>query len=235
MNASTPDAAAPPQPKDAGPVAPAANVPSVKKQYSGMSYGARRGWTVPRWMKDAFVVFALCAVAGVVVSKAVQHFGSEAERARTLLEADDLGGKPAAPFTLPARGGGTLDLAQLKGKVVLVNFWASWCEPCRAEEPSMQKLAESFAPGTFALVAVSVDDGWDPVEKFFAGRKPAYQVALDQGAVVSFRYGTHKFPESYLLDPDGRLRLKFVGPRNWTDKSVFTLLEGLGAKPVRGG
>ena len=209
--------------------------PAAPKQYSGMAYGGRRTWTVPRWVKEAFVVFATLVLAIIAASKAVQHVGGAAERARSLLEADELDGRPAFPFRLPMRGGGTLDLAQYKGKVVLVNFWASWCAPCRDEEPSLQKLAQSLDPASFVVVAVSVDDGWAPVEKFFAGRKPAYQVALDTGAAVSFRYGTHKFPESYLVDQTGDLKLKFIGPRDWMDPSVFTLLQSMGVKPLAKG
>ncbi|GAC1345259.1 MAG: hypothetical protein NVSMB23_21170 [Myxococcales bacterium] len=213
---------------------PAAGAEAPRKQYSGMSYDGRRTWTVPRWLKEAFVAFAIAAVVAVGASKAVQHFGGPADRAKTVLEADDLSGAPAFPFQLPARGGGTLDLASLKGKLVLVNFWASWCAPCREEEPSLQKLARALEPGTFEVVAISVDDGWAPIEKFFNGAKPAYQVALDQGAVVSQRFGTRQFPESYLLDQRGNLKLKFVGPRNWADPSVVTLLESMGARRSRG-
>lgn len=209
-----------------------------RKQYSGMSYDGRKSWTVPRWLKEAFVAFAVAAVVAVATSKAVQHFGGAADRAKTVLEADELPGDPAFPFQLPARGGGTLDLTALKGKLVLVNFWASWCAPCREEEPSLQALARSLEPGTFQVVAVSVDDGWAPIEKFFAGKAPAYQVVLDQGAAVSQRFGTRKFPESYLVDQSGKLKLKFVGPRNWSDPSVVTLLESMGARrnrDLRGG
>lgn len=210
-------------------------VAQPKKQYSGMEYQAVRTWTVPRWMKEAFVAFAAAVLAVIAASKVVQHRGGEGERARALLEADELDGRPAFPFQLPARGGGTLDLSQLRGKVVLVNFWASWCQPCREEEPSLQALAAALPKGSFEVVAVSVDDGWSPVDQFFGGKNPAYAVALDRGAAVSQRYGTRQFPESYLLDQEGHLRLKFVGPRNWTDPNVFTLLESLGVKaPARG-
>ena len=113
---------------------------------------------------------------------------------------------------------------------MLVNFWASWCAPCRDEEPSLAALAKSFDPATLEVVALSVDDGWEPIEKFFGGRTPAYHVLFDEGGRTSLRYGTSKFPESYLIDGHGHLKLKFVGPRNWLDPSLYTLLQEMGAR-----
>src|SRR5216683_670403 len=136
-----------------------------------MPKAARRTWVVPRWLKEAFVAFALIAIGVVGVSKAVQHFGGRANRA-----------------------------------------------------------AGAMDPGKFQLVAISVDEGgWPAIDKFFAGNPPPYAVALDQTARISQVYGTTKFPESYLIDSSGTLRLKFIGPRNWTDPAVFTLLASYGA------
>ena len=104
-----------------------------RKQYSGMGYDGRKTWTVPRWLKEAFVAFAVAAVVAVGASKAVQHFGGAADRARTVLEADELSGQPAFPFQLPVRGGGTLDLSALKGKLVLVIF--NQCQLPDDDEP----------------------------------------------------------------------------------------------------
>ena len=202
----------------------------MSKPYSGIPLDQKRTWVVPRWLKEAFVAFAVVAVVAVALSKGLQHFGGAADRARNAVEADELDGAPAAAFKLPARGGGELDLTALRGKPVLVNFWATWCPPCREEMPSLARLAQSFDPGTFEVVTVSVDDGWEPIEKFLSTPKTPYRVVLDLGAKVSRTYGTTKFPESYLLDRDGRLRLKFVGPRNWMDPHVATLLEGFGAR-----
>jgi len=202
----------------------------MSKPYSGIPLDQKRTWVVPRWLKEAFVAFAVVAVAAVAISKAVQHVGGRTERAAGAVEADTMDGSPATTFKLPARGGGDLDLTSLHGKTVLVNFWATWCPPCREEMPSLSRLAQQFDPSTFEVVAVSVDDGWDPVEKFLAQPKTPFRVVLDEGAKISRAYGTTKFPESYLLDQDGKLRLKFVGPRNWMDPNVATLLEGYGAK-----
>ncbi len=203
--------------------------------YSSMPKDARRTWIVPRSLKEAFVAFAMVAVLTVGISKAVQHFGGRFERARGAVDADDLGQRPAPSFRLPSRGGGQLELSKLRGKLVLVNFWATWCPPCRDEMPSLEKLAASLEPGSFEIVAVSVDESWAPVEKFLSPRTP-FQVALDDGARTSRLYGTSKFPESYLVDAEGNLRLKFVGPRQWDDPNMVRLLESLGArrKPVHG-
>ena len=200
----------------------------MSKPYSGIPIDEKRTWVVPRWLKEAFVAFALVAVAAVGVFKGVQHFGGRAERARSAVSADEV--DYAAPgFRLPARGGGEVDLKALQGKLVLVNFWATWCPPCVEEMPSLTRLAQEFDPAFLEVVAVSVDDGWAPVDKFLAKPRTPFRVALDLEAKVSRTYGTTKFPESYLVDKDGKVRLKFVGPRNWMDPNVATLLESYGA------
>jgi thiol-disulfide isomerase/thioredoxin len=202
----------------------------MSKPYSGIPIDEKRTWVVPRWLKEAFVAFALVAIAAVIISKAVQHFGGVADRARSAVEADEMDGAPAVAFKLPARGGGEIDLASLRGKPVLVNFWATWCPPCRDEMPSLSRLAQSFDPQSFEVVTVSVDDGWAPVDKFLEAPRTPFRVVLDEGAKISRTYGTTKFPESYLVDKDGKLRLKFVGPRNWMDPNVATLLQTYGAR-----
>jgi len=206
----------------------------MSKPYSGIPIDEKRTWVVPRWLKEAFVAFAVVAVLAVGISKSVQHFGGAKERAQSAVAADELSGDPAAPFHLPARGGGQVELAALKGKLVLVNFWATWCPPCRDEMPSLTRLAQSFDRQSFEVLAVSVDDGWEPIDKFLAQPSTPFRVALDSGAKVSRLYGTTKFPESYLVDRDGKLLLKFVGPRNWTDPNMGALLEAYGARRSKG-
>jgi len=186
---------------------------------------------VPRWLKEALIAFALVAVLAVVISKGVQQAGGGLERARRAAEAEPLD-YPAQSFKLPARGGGEVDLSSLHGKPVLINFWATWCPPCREEMPSLGRLGQQFETSSFEIVAVSVDEGgWPAIDQFLAKPKTPYRVALDQGGAISTSYGTTKLPESYLVDKDGHVRLKFVGPRNWLDPNIVTLLESFGAKP----
>ena len=200
------------------------------RAYSSMPKAARRTWVVPRWLKEAFVAFAVISIAVVGVSKALQHFGGKVNRAASALEADELRIGAAPAFSLPDRDGKPVDLSAYRGKVVLLNFWATWCPPCRDEEPSLRQLARAMDPRKFQLLAVSVDEGgWPAIDKFFSGNRPPYAVALDPSARISQTYGTTKYPESYLIDSEGNLRLKFIGPRNWTDPAVFTLLDSYGA------
>ena len=181
-------------------------------------------------LKWSLAVCLVVAVGTFAARKISLETISVLEQSRATLDARELPREAAIAFALPMRDGETLDFEQLKGKVVLVTFWTSWCPPCRAEEPSLRELATMFSRDSFQLVAVSADDGWDAVDKFFAGRKPPYSVALDRGAIVSRSWGTTKFPESYLVDASGNLRLKFAGPRDWTDLDVLTLLQELGAR-----
>jgi len=200
------------------------------RSYSSMPKAGRRVWVVPRWVKEAFVALAVVALAAVAASKFVQHFGGKGSRAAGAMDADELPPVAAPPFSLPMRDGMQIDLSEYRGKVVLLNFWATWCPPCRDEEPSLRQLAKAMDPKKFQLVAVSVDEGgWPVIDKFFGGKAPPYAIALDQNARISQTYGTTKFPESYLIDSSGTLRLKFIGPRNWADPAVFTLLDSYGA------
>jgi thiol-disulfide isomerase/thioredoxin len=201
----------------------------MSKAYSGIPINEKRTWIVPRWLKEAFVAFALVSAIAIGASKGLQHLGGKLEHARSSIEADELD-RPAEALQLPVRGGGQLALSSLKGKLVLVNFWATWCPPCRDEMPSLTKLAQTFDPQSFEVLAVSVDDGWQPVEKFLSKQEP-FRVVLDEGGQVSRHWGTSKFPESYLVDREGHVRLKFIGPRNWMDPNVATVLESYGAKP----
>ncbi len=202
------------------------------KPYSGIPLENRRDWVVPRRLKEIFVAFALVCIACVAASKIMARYGGGLEKAAGALDADAIDGTAPA-FELPARGGGTVKLQGAPGKVTLVNFWASWCEPCRDEEPSLDKLPALLDPGSFQLLAVSADEGWEPVERFFGTRVPNYHVALDQDGKVRDRWGTNKFPETYLVDASGALKFKIIGPRDWTSPEALALLEQLGARPAR--
>jgi peroxiredoxin len=125
-------------------------------------------------------------------------------------------------------------LSAYRGKVVFLNFWQSFCEPCREEMPSMEELQRQIGSDEFVILAISSDEGWDPVRRFFP-RGTAMTVLLDpppEGETmgkIAKRYGTEKWPDTYLIDKQGRVRYYYVNRRDWDSQNaiacVRTLLE----------
>jgi thiol-disulfide isomerase/thioredoxin len=153
---------------------------------------------------------------------------------------------PAPPIELPTADGKRFSLAAARGQVVVVNFWATWCPPCAKEMPSMVKLGEELArqyPGKFRMVAVSVDDAPGAVERFFAGAPyrglpKDVVVALEPGAgdVTRGYYCSGrgacrpedvKFPETYIVDREGRIVAIVVGDIDWSEAPTKKYLQSL--------
>jgi peroxiredoxin len=133
------------------------------------------------------------------------------------LGAPDLAGAPVAPpFDLPRAAGGRLALSELAGRVVLLNFWATWCAPCRDELPALQALHETLAREGLAVVAVSVDAGApDAVARFAAARGLGFAVLHDPSEEVARRYGALAYPTSVVIDRSGRIVQRAVGAFAW--------------------
>ncbi|HET7753177.1 MAG TPA: TlpA disulfide reductase family protein [Anaeromyxobacteraceae bacterium] len=147
---------------------------------------------------------------------------------------------PAPPATVELSDGRPLVLTQLKGEVVFVNFWATWCPPCRDEMPSMVQLGQELSqryPNKFRMVAVSVDESWQEVADFFGGRPPpGVLVVRDPEQIATRSYycaarggcpDSYKFPETYIVDREGRLVAYIVGPRDWSNPAAKQFLERL--------
>lgn len=124
--------------------------------------------------------------------------------------------------------GNTLKLSGLKGKVVLLNFWATWCPPCREEIPSMMKLNGIMAGKPFQLVAISIDEGGKPaVESFFKESGYSLPAYLDESGASAKSYGITGVPESFIIDKNGVLVKKIIGGASWDSPEVVSILEGL--------
>ncbi|MEZ4474176.1 MAG: TlpA disulfide reductase family protein [bacterium] len=134
---------------------------------------------------------------------------------------------PAPDIEVKTKDGGTLKLSDLRGKVVFVNFWATWCPPCRAEVPDLEKLAAEMKHSPFEVLAVSSDQSFEDIDRFFEGRQTALRVGLDAEQRWAAVYGTEKLPETYVVDRQGRLRLRFVNVHPWTDSRIQRYLEWL--------
>ena len=124
--------------------------------------------------------------------------------------------------------GSTLKLSDLKGKVVLLNFWATWCPPCREEIPSMMKLNSLMSGKSFQMVAISIDEGGKPaIESFFKESGFSLPTYLDESGAASKSYGITGVPESFIIDKKGILVKKIIGGFSWDSPEVVSFLEGL--------
>lgn len=135
-------------------------------------------------------------------------------------------------FELKRIDGTPLKLSDFRGKIVILNFWASWCNPCVEEFPSMMKLIEEFK-GDVAVVAVTSEESKVDVETFmkaFALPKPNFEVVWDADKAVMQKYGVEKVPESFLVGRDGKLLRKVTGVENWNSPDAIEFFKLLLAK-----
>ncbi len=107
--------------------------------------------------------------------------------------------------------GKKVDLASLKGKVVLVDFWASWCGPCKEEMPVLEALNEKFATQGLVIVGVSIDSSPKKMNKFLKGTPVSFRIVHDRKLVVANRYEPETMPTSYLIGRDGKVRYVHEG------------------------
>ena len=133
-------------------------------------------------------------------------------------------GTPAPDFSL-SDGTRTVRLADYRGKVVLVNFWATWCTPCIEEIPSLEALQKEMPQ--IVILAVSIDDDPDAYRRFLVDHQVTLLTVNDPAQRVNALYGTHLFPETYVVDRSGNLRRKFVIAQNWTSPEILTYLRHL--------
>jgi len=138
-------------------------------------------------------------------------------------------GKPAPDFTLKDLSGNPVTLSSLKGKVVLVNFWATWCPPCREEVPSLVRMNQALQGKPFQLLAISIDEGGKKaVQEFFQKSGQVLPAFLDSDGAVAKRYGTTGVPETFVVDAKGIIVKKVVGAMDWSDPKVLNALVELG-------
>jgi len=144
-------------------------------------------------------------------------------------------GGPAPDFTIqdPDR---TVSLNQFHGKIVVLNFWATWCPPCVEELPSLEQMQKDLGDKGVVVLGVSVDDSADDYHKFLKDhnvdfltvRDPEQQRSqLGVVAPVASKYGSYKFPETYIIDRNGVVRRKFIGPVNWNQQEIVEYLTRL--------
>lgn len=181
------------------------------------------------WLQWALVVTALVTLITLIGMHIVT---GESRREIALAAAIDLNAQlvsgPAPDFEVVKSDGTKLRLSQLRGKVVFVNFWATWCPPCREEIPDLEALAKKMKHVPFEILAVSSDESWQDIKTFMGNKESRMLIGLDPGKqAISHRFGTEKLPETYVVDRDGNLRLRFINVQPWTDERIHRYLEWL--------
>ena len=140
-------------------------------------------------------------------------------------------GRPAAAFTLTTFDGAAVDLTQLRGQVVVVNFWASWCVPaCYDEAPSLERAWQAYRERGVVLIGVNIQDKEEPARRFLAQFRHTFPNAPDPSGRVSVDYGVYGVPETFFIDRKGRVRFKQVGAV--TDELLKQHVETLLAEPT---
>lgn len=142
-------------------------------------------------MRTALFKFTATALLGIAALQAPQHAAAT----------------DAAPtFSLPGKDGQAIDLAKYKGQVVMLNFWASWCGPCRTEMPLMDQIYKKYAPAGFVLLGVNVDNDSTDANKFLAQVPVSFPIAYDRESKVSNTYQVSAMPSTVFIDRKGNVR-----------------------------
>ncbi|MGD9180830.1 MAG: TlpA disulfide reductase family protein [Desulfobacterales bacterium] len=123
--------------------------------------------------------------------------------------------------------GNTVSLSEFRGKVVFLNFWATWCPPCIIEMPSMEKLHRRFKDKNFVMVAINSQEADAQVKSFFEKNKLSFTALLDSSGEVGSWFGVNLLPTSFVLDKQGRIIGKAIGPREWDSPASIDLFDYL--------
>jgi len=133
-------------------------------------------------------------------------------------------GKPAPDFDTVDLKGDIWSLSRLKGKVVFVNFWATWCAPCREEMPSMQRLYVKLPKDKFEMIALFNSDKEPAVKKFVSQLGLTFPILSDEFNFAGPKYGITGLPETFIVDKQGVIREKFIGPAEWDTPETMEML-----------
>jgi len=134
-------------------------------------------------------------------------------------------GDTAPDFTITADNGRTITRENFGGRLLVLNFWATWCAPCLEELPSLNQFAKEMAGSGVVVLGVSMDTKAEAYRAFLNRTQVSFLTARDPGAKISADYGTFKYPESYIIDSNGKVLQKIIGATNWTDGTMVNAVK----------
>jgi len=136
-------------------------------------------------------------------------------------------GDSAPDFSITTDSGRTITAASFGGKLLVLNFWATWCPPCVEELPSLNEFANRFAKAGVVVLGISVDSDEKLYRDFLAKARVSFLTARDPDRKISADYGTFKYPESYIIDGKGKVLRKIISNQDWMSDRVIKDLESL--------
>jgi thiol-disulfide isomerase/thioredoxin len=163
-----------------------------------------RSTTLSSWLRAS--AFAATLAVSTLVSASVSH---------------------APTFTLPSRGGDNVSLDQLKGQVVMINFWASWCGPCRQEMPLLEQMYKRYSPLGFTLLGVNVEANSKDAEKLLANVPVSFPVLFDKDNKVSKLYDVNAMPSTVFIDRKGNVRYLHRGYKAGDESEYLNQIRAL--------
>jgi len=178
----------------------------------------------PRRVRLLGVLLALATAQGLAILVYLKVDAGRRTQEDPTFRYERLSRKPGPDLALVGVDGSSRQLTQLRGRAVLLHFWATWCPPCREELPGLLELGRDLAKeGRLHVVAVSLDSDWETVRDFFGGHVPR-EIVRDHMGSATDAYDLSTLPDTYLLAADGSTRVRFGGARNWRTKLARDVL-----------
>ncbi|MBI4842717.1 MAG: TlpA family protein disulfide reductase [Nitrospirae bacterium] len=134
-------------------------------------------------------------------------------------------GSPAPHFELRDSNGKAWNLSELKGKAVLISFWATWCVTCKAEMPYKAQLSETLKGSPIVMFGILYRDDPANLPSYYSKNRVTFTTLIDEGNSLAKLYGITGVPESFLIDKEGILRERFVGPKEWGDEETMKAIQ----------
>ena len=178
------------------------------------------------WRPFCLYAFSIVtALLGLAIPVEAQTTRSSAINYKVIPNLEEVKDHPTAPdFTLVNPENKKVSLKDFRGRLVFLNFWATWCTPCREEMPAMERLFQQFKDKGFVILAVSVKDSRKDALAFVKELKLTYPIALDPEGKVGLLYGAWGLPATYLIDPKGIVLARAWGPADWYSPAARQLI-----------
>jgi peroxiredoxin len=143
-------------------------------------------------------------------------------------------GEIAPNFSVVTEHGRTVTRSDFGGKLLVLNFWASWCPPCISELPSLNEFAREYASQGVVVLGVSIDKNENLYKKFLTQRNVIFETARDPEANISASYGTFQIPETYIIDRNGKVLEKVISDQDWMDPQFLARVKFMLSSPAGG-